>query len=89
MRVQDVSSPARVRHSDRDIAVWMSNAEWAALTRLVSPEAKQVRVGFMGIDAYLVDVETDITSGLPSFTTVGLPQGAVKEGRERVGASIA
>jgi magnesium chelatase family protein len=37
----------------------------------------------------LVDVETDITNGLPSFTTVGLPQGAVKEGRERVGASIA
>jgi len=43
----------------------------------------------LGIDAYLVDVETDISNGLPSFTTVGLPQGAVKEGRERVGASIA
>ncbi len=38
---------------------------------------------------FLVDVETDISNGLPSFTTVGLPQGAVKEGRERVGASIA
>ncbi len=36
----------------------------------------------MGIDAYLVDVETDIANGLPSFTTVGLPQGAVKEGRD-------
>jgi magnesium chelatase family protein len=43
----------------------------------------------LGIDAYLVDVEIDISNGLPSFTTVGLPQGAVKEGRERVGASIA
>ncbi len=43
----------------------------------------------LGIDAYLVDVETDITNGLPSFTTVGLPQGAVREGRERVSASIA
>jgi magnesium chelatase family protein len=43
----------------------------------------------LGIDAYLVDVETDITNGLPSFTTVGLPHGAVREGRERVGASIA
>ncbi len=42
----------------------------------------------LGIDAYLVDVETDITVGLPSFTTVGLPHGAVREGRERVGASI-
>ncbi len=43
----------------------------------------------LGIDAYLVDVETDITNGLPSFATVGLPQGAVKEGRERVNAAIA
>jgi magnesium chelatase family protein len=43
----------------------------------------------LGIDAYLVDVETDIANGLPTFTTVGLPQGAVKEGRERVYAAVA
>ncbi|GIW51512.1 MAG: ATP-dependent protease [Gemmatimonadales bacterium] len=43
----------------------------------------------LGIDAYLVEVETDIAAGLPSFSTVGLPQGAVKEGRERVCAAIA
>jgi len=43
----------------------------------------------LGIDAYLVDVETDISNGLPSFSTVGLPQGAVKEGRERVYAALA
>lgn len=42
----------------------------------------------LGIDAYLVDVETDIANGLPSFSTVGLPQGAVKEGRERVCSAI-
>jgi magnesium chelatase family protein len=42
----------------------------------------------LGIDAYLVDVEVDIARGLPSFATVGLPQGAVKEGRERVYAAI-
>ncbi len=42
----------------------------------------------LGIDAYLVDVETDISQGLPSFSTVGLPQGAVKEGRERVFAAL-
>src|SRR5256885_7391245 len=42
-----------------------------------------------GIDAYLVDVETDIANGLPTFATVGLPQGAVKEGRERVYAALA
>jgi magnesium chelatase family protein len=43
----------------------------------------------LGIDAYLVDVEADLANGLPSFATVGLPQGAVKEGRERVHAAIA
>jgi magnesium chelatase family protein len=43
----------------------------------------------LGIDAYLVDVETDIASGLPTFAIVGLPQGAVKEGRERVYSAIA
>ncbi len=42
----------------------------------------------LGIDAYLVRVEADVASGLPSFSTVGLPQGAVKEGKERVVAAI-
>jgi magnesium chelatase family protein len=42
----------------------------------------------LGIDAYLVDVEVDLANGLPFFATVGLPQGAVKEGRERVGAAL-
>src|SRR5262245_60268344 len=43
----------------------------------------------LGIDAYAVDVEVDISSGLPAFNTVGLPHGAVKEGRERVSAALA
>lgn len=42
-----------------------------------------------GIDAVPVDVEADISNGLPAFTTVGLPQGAVREGRERVVAALA
>jgi magnesium chelatase family protein len=42
----------------------------------------------LGVDAYLVTVEADVASGLPQFTTVGLPQGAVKEGRERVVAAV-
>jgi magnesium chelatase family protein len=42
----------------------------------------------LGVDAYPVDVEADIASGLPSFATVGLPQGAVRESRERVGAAL-
>lgn len=43
----------------------------------------------LGIDAYPVDVEVDITNGLPTFATVGLPHGAVREGRERIGAALA
>src|SRR3989475_7727983 len=43
----------------------------------------------LGIDAYLVDVETDIANSLPTFVTVGLPQGAVKEGRDRVSSALA
>jgi len=42
----------------------------------------------IGIDAYLVEVEVDIASGLPCFTTVGLPETAVKESRERVKSAI-
>ncbi|MFN8652675.1 MAG: YifB family Mg chelatase-like AAA ATPase [Gemmatimonadales bacterium] len=42
----------------------------------------------LGIDAYLVEVEADLANGLPAFATVGLPHGAVKEGRERVHAAI-
>ena len=42
----------------------------------------------LGVEAFAVDVEVDITNGLPSFTTVGLPLGAVKEGRERVAAAL-
>ena len=43
----------------------------------------------VGIDAYLVEVEVDISNGLPAFTTVGLPEVAVRESRERVKAAIA
>lgn len=41
-----------------------------------------------GIDAYHVHVEVDISSGLPAFDIVGLPESAVKESRERVRTAI-
>jgi len=50
--------------------------------------ARTRSAALIGIDACVVDVEADLTNGLPSFATVGLPQGAVKEGRERVSAAI-
>jgi len=42
----------------------------------------------LGIDAYDVTVEVDAAQGLPQWTIVGLPVGAVKESRERVGAAL-
>ncbi len=42
----------------------------------------------IGIEAYVVEVEVDISQGLPSFSTVGLPEGAVRESKERVKTSI-
>lgn len=42
----------------------------------------------VGVDGLPVEVEVDISYGLPSFSTVGLPEGAVRESRERVKAAI-
>jgi len=42
----------------------------------------------MGIDSYSVDVEVDLSNGLPAFDIVGLPDSAVKESRERVRTAI-
>jgi magnesium chelatase family protein len=43
---------------------------------------------FVGIDGYVVEVEVDIARGLPAFATVGLPEAAVKESKDRVKAAI-
>ena len=50
--------------------------------------AKVLSSAVLGIDAYLVDVEVDISPGLPMYSTVGLPEAAVRESKERVKAAI-
>ena len=45
-------------------------------------------LGLNGINGYTVSVECFISSGLPAFDIVGLPDAAVKEARERVRAAI-
>jgi len=50
--------------------------------------AKVISSTVIGIDAHLVEVEVDISNGLPAFTTVGLPEAAVKESKERVKSAI-
>lgn len=41
-----------------------------------------------GIDALRVEVEVDITAGLPQLAMVGLPEGAVRESKDRVRAAL-
>ena len=50
--------------------------------------AKILSSAVVGVDARIVEVEVDIASGLPAFTTVGLPEAAVKESKERVKSAI-
>ena len=42
----------------------------------------------LGIEAYPVQIEVDVSFGLPHFTMVGLPDATVRESRDRVRAAI-
>ncbi len=51
--------------------------------------SKVLSASVIGIEAFKVEVEVDISSrGLPHFSMVGLPDAAVKESRDRVRASL-
>jgi len=50
--------------------------------------ARVLSVGVSGIEGYPVLVEADVSRGLPSFSTVGLGDSAVREGRDRVASAI-
>jgi magnesium chelatase family protein len=50
--------------------------------------AKVNSCAVVGLDGVPIDVEVDITNGLPAFNIVGLPDTAVQESRERVRAAI-
>jgi magnesium chelatase family protein len=50
--------------------------------------AKLHSFGILGIDAYPVEIEVDVSRGLPCISIVGLPDSAIKESKERVRSSI-
>lgn len=50
--------------------------------------AKVMSCAVTGLEGAIVEVEVDISSGMPSFTIVGLPDTAVQEAKERVRAAI-
>jgi len=50
--------------------------------------AKIISCTSFGVSGLLIDVEVDVALGLPTFATVGLPDGAVRESKDRVKAAI-
>lgn len=50
--------------------------------------AKVTSLGVSGLAGYLVQVEADLSGGLPQFNLVGLPDSAVKESSERVRSAV-
>ncbi|WP_447980469.1 YifB family Mg chelatase-like AAA ATPase [Candidatus Nitrospira bockiana] len=50
--------------------------------------AKVLSAAMIGLDAHLVEVEVDISGGLPQFSVVGLPDATVRESRDRVRSAL-
>ena len=50
--------------------------------------SRALSLSLSGIDALPVEVEVDVSAGLPGFSIVGLPDTAVQEARERVRVAI-
>lgn len=50
--------------------------------------AKTISCSVLGIEGWLIQVEVDVATGLPMFSTVGLPDSTVRESKDRVKAAI-
>ena len=50
--------------------------------------AKVTSCAVIGLEGALVEVEVDVSNGLPAFIVVGLPDAAVQEARQRVRAAV-
>jgi len=50
--------------------------------------ARSLSCAVVGLDSALIEVEVDLSQGLPAFTIVGLPDTAVNEAKERVRAAV-
>lgn len=51
------------------------------IARVLSAEVR-------GVEPHITTIEADVTTGLPSFITVGLPEGAIRDSRQRVIAAM-
>lgn len=71
-----------VEWSDRDMGKPLTRRQRPGMLARVPTGAVH------GVDALIVHAEVNIDTGLPVFTVVGLAQGSVREGRERVTAAL-
>ena len=51
-------------------------------------QSKVISATLNGIKGYIVEVECDLSAGLPAMSIVGLPDAAIKEAKERVTSAI-
>ncbi|MBU1083470.1 MAG: YifB family Mg chelatase-like AAA ATPase [Candidatus Omnitrophica bacterium] len=57
-------------------------------TKGVAMLAKVLSGCVVGINARPIEVEIDVSNGLPSFSVVGLPDASIKESRDRIRSAI-
>ena len=57
-------------------------------TRGASVLARVRSAAVIGLEASMVEVEVDVSPGIPTFAVVGLPDAGVREARERVRAAV-
>jgi len=50
--------------------------------------AKTFSATVLGIDAYLIEVEVDVSVGMSVFNIVGLPDNTIKESRDRILSAV-
>jgi magnesium chelatase family protein len=50
--------------------------------------ARVLSFGLVGIEAYPIEIEVDVSRGLPALTLVGLADTAIRESKERVKSAI-
>ena len=62
--------------------------DWQLPVRVDDMLAKVYSGAIHGVEAYPVEIETDVSGGIPAVVIVGLPDAAVKESRDRVKTAI-
>ena len=50
--------------------------------------ARTQAIALAGLDGSLIDIEVDVSNGLPTYSLLGLPDATLNEARERIRAAI-